>query len=85
MSKTKHLDGAIAALSNKASAKRAPRKAQVELVLYVDHKNGTFSITANNRPLVTDALIKDSDPVVAVKARAAAIKGTGKTVNITIY
>lgn len=83
---TRHLDTAIDLLGGgNGSVKRAKRKAQVELVLYVDAKNGLYSITANGRPLVVDHKIADSDPEMALKARAESIRSAGKTVTTTIF
>lgn len=79
MSKTKHLDGAIAALSNKASAKRAARKAQVNITLYDLGTNGV-SVQVNGKEvlLAPDRNIAIQD---AWRRRDRA-KLLGKTVNI---
>lgn len=84
MSKTKHLDNMLETFAVKPGHKRAKRKADVELELYIDKKAGTYTIISNNRILV-ERLIADSDPHLAVKARAASIKAMGKTVNINTY
>ena len=84
MSKTKHLDTALSILKGSPAAKRAPRKVQVELTLYVDRDAGHYTITSNGKPLVAHMPIADSDPEMALKARAHAIKGMGRTVSTTI-
>lgn len=79
MSKTKHLDGAIAALSNKASAKRAPRKVQVNIVLYDLGATGT-SVQVNGKEVwLAPDMARARADADNRKSRAMAL---GKTVNI---
>jgi fructose-specific component phosphotransferase system IIB-like protein len=79
MSKTKHLDGAIAALSNKASAKRAARKAQVNIVLYDLGATGA-SVQVNGKEVwLAPDMARARADADNRKSRAQAL---GKTVNI---
>lgn len=82
MSSTKHLDTAIAILKGSPAAKRATRKAQVELEVWVT--NGTYMIVSNGKTLEEgpgdDAVAKQH-----AEARAAAIRALGKTAIIYTY
>lgn len=81
-SKTKHLDTAIAILRGNPAAKRAPRKAQVEINVYVDSKG--YMVQMNGRVLEQGT----GDAVYATaraEARAESIRKLGKTVVISVY
>lgn len=82
---TRHLDTAIAILKGTGGAKRAKRKAQVELILYVYTKAGTYDITSNGRMLVSQARIVDSDPHMVLKARRQALLDMNRTVSTQSY
>lgn len=82
MSKTKHLDTAISILKGTPAAKRAPRKAQVELELWAC--TGTYTISSNSRIIEAG----EGDPAFASKRlqeRADAIRAMGKTVITYTY
>lgn len=81
-SKTKHLDTAISILKGNPAAKRAPRKAQVELEVWAS--SGTYTISSNSRILEAG----EGTPEFAKEradARAASIRALGKTVTVYIY
>ncbi len=80
-SKTRHLDAAIEIFKGD-KAKRAPRKAGVEITVMAA-SNG-YVIQANNRIVETGA----GDEAYAkqrAEARAEAIRKLGKTVIVTVY
>lgn len=82
MSKTKHLDTAIDILKGSLAAKRAPRKAQVELEMWAS--SGTYTISSNGRVLEAG----EGTPEYAKEradARAAAIRALGKTCILMVY
>lgn len=79
MSKTKHLDGAIAALSHKPGTERAKRKAQVNIILYDLGATGV-SVQVNNKEVwLAPDMTRAEEDADRRKARAQAL---GKTVNI---
>ena len=82
---TRHLDYAIKLLSGTAAAKRAPRKAQVNVVLTVFSIG--YSIQINNR-LVKDVLSCE-DPgregAAAAQESIRAAEALGKTTSLEIY
>lgn len=82
---TRHLDYAIKILSGTAAAKRAPRKAQVNVVLTVFSTG--YSVQVNNR-LVKDVLSCE-DPGLegaeAAKESVRAAEALGKTTSLEIY
>jgi hypothetical protein len=82
MPSTKHLDTAISILKGSPAAKRAPRKAQVELEVWVT--KGTYLIVSNGKTIEEgqgdDALAKER-----AEARATAIRALGKTVVVYTY
>lgn len=82
MSKTKHLDTAIAILSGSAAAKRAPRKAQAEITCLL--AGNSYVITVNGKT-VESGEGPEEYARERTEARAAAIRGLGKTVTITVY
>lgn len=82
MSKTKHLDTAIAILRGTAGSKRAPRAAQAEIVVYVFA--GWYQVLVNGKEIATpsgDRAAAEQD----AKQRAEAIRKLGKTVTVTVY
>lgn len=81
-SKTKHLDTAIAILKGNPAAKRAPRKAQVEIEVFAS--GGTYTVTSNGKTVEEGA----GDAAYAKEradARADAIRKLGKTVTVYVY
>ena len=82
MSKTKHLDTAIAILSGAGMQKRAKRKAQVEIIVevYAD----TYGIQMNGK-LVESGEGSKEYAMDRADARAARVRALGKTVVITVY
>ena len=82
MSKTKHLDTAIAILSGAGMPKRAKRKAQVEIIVevYAD----TYGIQMNGK-LVESGEGSKEYAMDRADARAARVRALGKTVVITVY
>lgn len=82
MSKTKHLDTAIAILSGAGVPKRAKRKAQVEIIVevYAD----TYCIQMNGK-LVESGEGSKEYAMDRADARAARVRALGKTVVITVY
>ena len=78
MSKTRILDATIAALSNKQSAKRATRKAQVNITLY-DLGTGV-SVQVNGKEVwLAPDMARAEEDADRRKTRAIAL---GKSVNI---
>lgn len=82
MSKTKHLDTAIAILSGAGMPKRAKRKVQVEIIVevYAD----TYGIQMNGK-LVESGEGSKEYAMDRADARAARVRALGKTVVITVY
>jgi hypothetical protein len=82
MSKTKHLDTAIAILKGSAITKRAKRMAQVEIVVLAD--GASYTIQMNGKVLEegagTVAHAKER-----AEARADRIRDLGKTCIVTVY
>jgi len=79
VSKTKHLDGAIAALSHKTGTERAKRKAQVNVTLTSLGVDGV-SVQSNGRELwLAPNMARAREYADNMKVRAVAL---GKTINI---
>lgn len=83
---TRHLDTAIAILGGAGGAKRAKRKAQVELHLHIDEKTDLYTLTANGKLLEegTVGSCLPSTPYQRMEARAAGIRKLGKTVSTNV-
>lgn len=81
-SKTKHLDTAIDIFKGKASAKRATRKAQAELVVMVG--KGTYTIQVNNR-VVEEGEGDETYARERAAERAKTIINLGKSCVIVVY
>lgn len=82
MSKTKHLDTAIAILSGAGMPKRAKRKAQVEIIAEV--YSDTYGIQMNGK-LVESGEGSREYAMERAEARASRVRALGKTVVITVY
>lgn len=86
-SKTKHLDTAIELLRGSAGAKRAKRRADVELEVFSSEGpvvGPTYTITANTRVLESGA----GNAAYAkqrAEERATRLRALGKTVVIYVY
>jgi len=82
MSKTRHLDTAIAIFKGTAGSKRAPRAAQAEVVVLLGEDS--YVITVNNKTVEAD---KGDETHARQRAelRAEAIRKLGKTTTVTVY
>lgn len=82
MSKTRHLDTAIEILRGTKGAKRAARKAQVEVLVTV-FKDG-YLVQINGKT-VEEGDGNDETAKVIANAHAEKARALGKTVSITFY
>lgn len=81
MSKTKHLDNAIAILKGTGTAKRAPRLADVRIVTEFTPTTGEWSVQANGK-IVDQGVGTEQECLDAANARARRIRALGKTVEV---
>lgn len=82
MTNTKHLDTAIAIFKGNAGSKRAPRKAQAEVVVLLGETS--YVITVNSKTVEAG----EGDETHArqrADLRAEAIRKLGKTATVTVY
>lgn len=82
MSKTRILDATLATLRGSPAARRAPRKAQVQLEVWA--ASDTYTITANGKTLETGEGTPDYAKQRA-DDRAAAVRCMGKTVVVYVH
>lgn len=82
MSKTKHLDTAIAILRGTEGSKRTKRKAQVEII--VEMYGDRYGIQMNGK-LVESGEGSQEYATDRADARAARVRALGKTVVIAVY
>lgn len=82
MSTTKHLDTAIAIFRGNAGSKRAPRKAQAEVVVLLGENS--YMLTVNNKT-VEAGVGNETHARQQAELRAEAIRKLGKTVTVTVY
>lgn len=82
MSKTKHLDTAIAIFKGTAGSKRAPRAAQAEVVVLLGEDS--YIVTVNSKT-VEAGQGNETHARQRAELRAEAIRKLGKSVTVTVY
>lgn len=87
MSKTRHLDTAIAILSGAGMPKRPPKKAQVEVIVEVE--GSTYTIQVNGKVVESESCFSGVSVVEyatqRAEERAKRVRALGKTCTVTTY
>jgi hypothetical protein len=84
MSKTKHLDTAIAILSGAGAAKRSKRGPVIEVTVHVDAKRGTYMVQVGSR-ITSEGTGNHEQARAAGQAKAEALRALGKKASVTVY
>jgi hypothetical protein len=84
MSKTKHLDTAIAIFKCTVLVKRGKRGPVVEVTVHVDAKRGTYMVQVGSR-ITSEGTGNREQAIAAGEAKAGALRALGKKASVTVY
>jgi hypothetical protein len=84
LSKTKHLDTAIAIFKGTELSKRGKRGPVVEVTVHVDAKRGTYMVQVGSR-ITSEGIGNHEQARAAGEAKAEALRALGKKASVTVY